>query len=104
MPAYVIVEITVTDPKVYEEYRKLTPFQGVAVESSRALLLFGTEAFGIPVSTTNNITGAIIGTGMTKRVSAVHCGVGARLLWAWVLTIPVSMLIAMGVYFLMSLF
>jgi inorganic phosphate transporter, PiT family len=83
---------------------KLTPFQGVAAESSGALLLFGTEAFGIPVSTTHTITGAIIGTGMTKRVSAVHWGVGAKLLWAWVLTIPVSMLIAMGVYLLISLF
>ncbi len=83
---------------------KLTPFQGVAAETSGALLLFGTEAFGIPVSTTHTITGAIIGTGMTKRVSAVHWGVGAKLLWAWVLTIPVSMLIAMGVYYLIALF
>jgi PiT family inorganic phosphate transporter len=83
---------------------KLTPFQGVAAETSGALLLFGTEAFGIPVSTTHTITGAIIGTGMTKRVSAVHWGVGAKLLWAWVLTIPVSMLIAVGVYHLIMLF
>jgi inorganic phosphate transporter, PiT family len=83
---------------------KLTPFQGVAAETSGAILLFGTEAFGIPVSTTHTITGAIIGTGMTKRVSAVHWGVGAKLLWAWILTIPVSMLIAMGIYYLISLF
>jgi PiT family inorganic phosphate transporter len=83
---------------------KLTPFQGVAAETSGAILLFGTEAFGIPVSTTHTITGAIIGTGMTRRVSAVHWGVGAKLLWAWVLTIPVSMLIAMGVYYLVALF
>ena len=80
----------------------LTPFQGVAAETSGAILLFGTEAFGIPVSTTHTITGAIMGAGMTRRVSAVRWGVGARLLWAWVLTIPVSMLIAMGIYYLIN--
>ncbi|MEI8204789.1 MAG: inorganic phosphate transporter [Bacteroidota bacterium] len=83
---------------------KLTPFQGVAAETSGALLLFGTEAFGIPVSTTHTITGAIMGTGMARRLSSVRWGVGTRLLWAWVLTIPVSMLIAMGVYSLIALF
>jgi len=81
---------------------KLTPFQGVAAETAGAILLFGTEAFGIPVSTTHTVTGAIMGTGMTRRVSAVRWGVGARLLWAWVLTIPVSMLIAMGIYYLIK--
>lgn len=81
----------------------LTPFQGVAAETSGAALLFGTEAFGIPVSTTHTITGAIIGAGMTRRVTAVRWGVGARLLWAWVLTIPVSMLIAIGVFKLVTL-
>ena len=83
---------------------KLNPFQGVAAETAGAILLFGTEAFGIPVSTTHTITGAIMGTGMTKRVSAVRWGVGARLLWAWVLTIPVSMVIAMGIYYIIKLF
>jgi inorganic phosphate transporter, PiT family len=83
---------------------KLTPFEGVAAETSGAILLFGTEAFGIPVSTTHTITGAIIGSGMTKRLTAVRWGVGAKLLWAWVLTIPVSMLIAMGVFHLLHLF
>ena len=83
---------------------KLTPFQGVAAETSGALLLFGTEAFGIPVSTTHTITGAIMGTGMARRLSSVRWGVGKRLLWAWVLTIPVSMLIAMGIYYLIALF
>jgi len=82
---------------------KLTPFQGVAAETSGAILLFGTEAFGIPVSTTHTITGAIMGAGMTRRVSAVRWGVGARLLWAWVLTIPVSMLIAVGIFYLINL-
>jgi len=83
---------------------KLTPFDGVAAETSGALMLFGTEAFGIPVSTTHTITGAIIGSGMTKRLTAVKWGVGARLLWAWILTIPVSALLGAIIYYFMSLF
>jgi inorganic phosphate transporter, PiT family len=82
---------------------KITPFEGVAAETAGALLLFGTEAFGIPVSTTHTITGAIMGVGLTKRITAVRWGVTINLLYAWLLTIPVSMLIAMGVYYLMSL-
>ncbi len=79
---------------------KLTPFEGVAAESAGALLLFGTDAFGIPVSTTHTITGAIMGTGLTKRVTAVRWGVTINLLYAWLLTIPVSMGIAALVYYL----
>lgn len=78
---------------------KLTPFEGVAAETAGALLLFGTEAFGIPVSTTHTITGAIMGTGLTKRVTAVRWGVTINLLYAWILTIPVSMLIAALIYY-----
>jgi PiT family inorganic phosphate transporter len=81
---------------------KITPFEGVVAESAGALLLFGTEAFGIPVSTTHTITGAIMGVGMTKRVTAVRWGVTINLLYAWILTIPVSMGIAAGMYFLLS--
>jgi PiT family inorganic phosphate transporter len=81
---------------------KITPFEGVAAESAGALLLFGTEAFGIPVSTTHTITGAIMGVGMTKRVTAVRWGVTINLLYAWILTIPVSMGIAAGMYYLLS--
>jgi PiT family inorganic phosphate transporter len=81
---------------------KITPFEGVAAETAGALLLFGTEAFGIPVSTTHTITGAIMGVGMTKRVTAVRWGVTINLLYAWILTIPVSMGIAAGMYFLLS--
>ncbi len=81
---------------------KITPFEGIAAESAGALLLFGTEAFGIPVSTTHTITGAIMGTGLTKRVTAVRWGVTINLLYAWLLTIPVSMGIAAGLYFLLS--
>jgi len=78
---------------------KLTPFEGVAAETAGALLLFGTDAFGIPVSTTHTITGAIMGTGLTKRVTAVRWGVTINLLYAWILTIPVSMIIAALVYY-----
>lgn len=81
---------------------KLTPFEGVAAESAGAVLLFGTEAFGIPVSTTHTITGAIMGVGLTKRVTAVRWGVTINLLYAWLLTIPVSMLLAAGLYHLLS--
>lgn len=81
---------------------KLTPFDGVAAEGAGALLLFGTEAFGIPVSTTHTITGAIMGTGLTRRVTAVRWGVTINLLYAWILTIPVSMLLAAGLYYLLS--
>jgi len=81
---------------------KLTSFEGVAAESAGALMLFGTEAFGIPVSTTHTITGAIMGTGLTKRITAVRWGVTINLLYAWILTIPVSMGIAALVYYLFT--
>jgi inorganic phosphate transporter, PiT family len=83
---------------------KLTPFEGFAAETAGAITLFGTGALGIPVSTTHTITGSIIGVGITKRVSAVRWGVTIELIWAWVLTIPVSALLAMGVYHIVSLF
>jgi inorganic phosphate transporter, PiT family len=59
---------------------------------------------GIPVSTTHTITGSIIGAGATRRLSAVRWGVTINLLWAWVLTIPVSALLAAVVYFIVNLF
>jgi PiT family inorganic phosphate transporter len=58
----------------------------------------------VPVSTTHTITGSIIGVGLTKRVSAVRWGVTVSLLWAWVLTIPVSGLLAAFIYYVLSLF
>jgi len=85
-----------------QKITKITPFEGVAAETAGALLLFGTEAFGIPVSTTHTITGAIMGVGMTKRMTAVRWGVTINLLYAWILTIPVSMGIAAGMYILLS--
>lgn len=83
---------------------KVTPLEGVAAETAGAVALYVTEHLGIPVSTTHTITGSIIGVGITKRVSAVRWGVTINLLWAWVLTIPVSAAIAMLVYYIISLF
>jgi PiT family inorganic phosphate transporter len=82
---------------------KVTPFEGVAAETAGALTLFITESLKIPVSTTHTITGAIMGVGATKRLSAVRWGVTVNLLWAWILTIPVSGLLATGVYYLVHL-
>ncbi|MEI6138752.1 MAG: inorganic phosphate transporter [Mariniphaga sp.] len=82
---------------------KLTSFEAIAADSAGAALLFGTDTFGIPVSTTHTITGAIMGVGMTKRISAVHWGVTINLLWAWILTIPVSMAIAATFYWFFKL-
>ncbi|MBL7810832.1 MAG: inorganic phosphate transporter [Bacteroidetes bacterium] len=82
---------------------KVTPLEGVAAETAGAVTLYGvSQALGVPVSTTHTITGAIIGVGMTKRLSAVRWGVTVSLLWAWVLTIPVSGLIAGITYWLLK--
>lgn len=82
---------------------RLTPFEGVTAELAGSALLFGTEAYGIPVSTTHTITGAIMGVGLTKRLSAVKWGVTGNLLVAWLVTIPISMIIAALTYWLFSL-
>lgn len=81
---------------------KVTPLEGVVAETAGAFTLFITEILKIPVSTTHTITGAIIGVGAVKRPSAVRWGVTIDLLWAWVLTIPVSALLAAGVYMIVS--
>lgn len=83
---------------------KVTSFEGVAAETAGALTLYFTEHLKIPVSTTHTITGSIIGVGLTKRVSAVRWGVTVSLIWAWVLTIPISAILAGIVYFLLSIF
>ncbi|MBP7166656.1 MAG: inorganic phosphate transporter [Bacteroidia bacterium] len=77
-----------------QKVTKLTPFEGFSAETAGALTLFGTQHFKIPVSTTHTITGSIIGVGLTKRISAVRWGVTLQLVWAWVLTIPVSAALA----------
>ena len=83
---------------------KVTPFEGVAAETAGAITLFVTEAMKVPVSTTHTIAGSIMGVGATKRLSAVRWGITINLLWAWILTIPVSAVLAMGVYLIVRLF
>lgn len=83
---------------------KVTPLEGVAAETAGAITLFFTEHFKIPVSTTHTITGSIIGVGATKRLSAVRWGVTVNLLWAWILTIPVSALMAAAFFYILKLF
>ncbi len=77
---------------------KLQPVGGFAAETAGAISLFGATHFGVPVSTTHTITGAIVGVGSIKRLSAVRWGVAGRIVWAWVLTIPASAFIAAAVY------
>ncbi|HLP75213.1 MAG TPA: inorganic phosphate transporter [Bacteroidales bacterium] len=73
-----------------QKITKLKPFEGFCAETAGALTLFGATHFGIPVSTTHTITGAIIGAGARKGVSAVKWGVTGSIFWSWILTIPVS--------------
>lgn len=79
---------------------KLKPFEGFCAETAGALTLFGATHFGIPVSTTHTITGAIIGAGATKGASAVKWGVTGKIFWAWILTIPVSAMIGGAMYYI----
>jgi PiT family inorganic phosphate transporter len=79
---------------------KLQPFGGFCAETSGAITLFFATLAGIPVSTTHTITGAIVGVGATRRMSAVKWGVAGRIVWAWVLTIPLSAGMAALVYVL----
>jgi PiT family inorganic phosphate transporter len=83
---------------------KLKPVGGFCAEAAGAITLFGTALAGIPVSTTHTITGAIIGVGTTNRLSAVRWGVATRIVWAWILTIPASALVAMLTFWVIRLF
>ncbi|AMA49304.1 MULTISPECIES: inorganic phosphate transporter [Flavobacterium] len=83
---------------------KVTPLEGVCSETAGALTLFTVSQMGVPVSTTHTITGSIIGVGATKRLSAVRWGVTINLIWAWILTIPVSALVAAIIYYILSVF
>jgi len=83
---------------------RLTPHQGFCAETGGAFMLFGATAFGIPVSTTHTITGAIMGVGAARRASAVRWGVGRRIVVAWFLTIPAAALTAWLFYELTLLF
>ncbi len=83
---------------------RVTPLEGVVAETAGAFTLYLTEYLKIPVSTTHTIAGAIIGVGATKRLSAVRWGITKSLLTAWVLTIPVSALLAAIIYSIVALF
>lgn len=83
---------------------KVSSLEGVVAETSGAITLFITDRLGIPVSTTHTITGSLIGVGLTKRVSAVRWGITVSLLWAWILTIPISAFLAAITYLIMMLF
>ena len=87
-----------------QKITKVTPFEGVAAETAGAVTLFLTESLKIPVSTTHTITGAIMGVGATKRLSAVKWGVTRNIMLAWILTIPVSGILAAFVYYIVSTF
>ena len=83
---------------------KVTPLEGVAAETAGAITLFLTEHFKIPVSTTHTITGSIMGVGATKRLSAVRWGVSINLLWAWIVTIPITAILASIFFYILRLF
>ena len=82
---------------------KLRPYDGVCAELAAATSLFASASMGIPVSTTHTITGAIVGVGAVHRLSAVRWGVARRVVWAWILTIPCSAIVAAVVYRLLVL-
>jgi len=82
---------------------KLQPVSGFAAETGAAIALLTATHFGVPVSTTHAITGAIVGVGSTRRVSAVRWGVARQIVWAWVLTIPAAFVIAAATYKLLAL-
>jgi PiT family inorganic phosphate transporter len=83
---------------------KLQPFGGFAAETAGAITLFTATALGVPVSTTHTITGAIVGVGAIRRLSAVRWGVARRIVWAWVVTIPAAGIISACTYWLLTLF
>jgi inorganic phosphate transporter, PiT family len=87
-----------------QKITKLKPFEGFCAETAGALTLFGATEFGIPVSTTHTITGAIMGVGAQKGLSAVRWGVTRKIFLAWILTIPVSAIISALIYYALKIF
>ncbi len=81
---------------------RLQPVGGFAAETAGAVSLFVASSMGIPVSTTHTITGAIVGVGSVRRLSAVRWGIASQIVWAWVLTIPASAIIAAATYYLLA--
>lgn len=83
---------------------KLRPIGGFSAEAAAACAIIGSSVAGIPVSTTHTIAGAIVGVGATKRLNAVRWGVAGNIVWAWILTIPVSALISAVIYLVLKYF
>jgi PiT family inorganic phosphate transporter len=81
---------------------KLRPYSGACAETAAAVALFATAKLGIPVSTTHTITGAIVGVGAVQRFSAVRWGVARRVIWAWVMTIPMSAIVVAVSYWILA--
>ena len=89
---------------VGHDFVKLQPVHGFCVETASAGVILGAAAFGLPTSTTHVITSAVLGVGLTKRISAVNWGLALRIVWAWVLTIPASAIMAYITYTVMNPF
>ncbi|MBF0485914.1 MAG: inorganic phosphate transporter [Candidatus Omnitrophica bacterium] len=87
-----------------QKITKLRPVDGFCAETGAAVTLFTATSFGIPVSTTHTITGAIMGVGSLRRLSAVKWGVAGRIVWAWIITIPCAATISASAYFLVKTF
>jgi PiT family inorganic phosphate transporter len=81
---------------------KLRPFGGFCAETAGGITVLIASRLGVPVSTTHTITGAIVGVGAAQRISAVRWGVATRIVWAWILTMPMSAAIAALMYLLLS--
>jgi PiT family inorganic phosphate transporter len=81
---------------------KLRPYGGACAETAAAVSLFVSASLGVPVSTTHTITGAIVGVGTAQRVSAVRWGIARRVVWAWILTIPMSAIVGAACYWLIA--
>lgn len=81
---------------------KLQPINGFAAETASATVLLISATFGLPVSTTHAITGSILGVGSTKRFSAVRWGLGKKIVYAWVITFPFTMLVAGGIHYILN--
>jgi PiT family inorganic phosphate transporter len=82
---------------------RLTPQQGFCAETAGAISLFFFTNIGVPVSTTHTITGAIVGVGAARRVSAVRWNIASNIVWAWVITMPVAGLLGAAFYWLARL-
>jgi inorganic phosphate transporter, PiT family len=93
-----IVSTRVLRPHYALRITKLTPMQGFCAETGGAATLFMATFFGVPVSTTHTITGAIVGVGAARRASAVRWNVAASIVYAWVITVPAAALLAALTY------